>query len=69
MRRSATSRGSSGRRSSIPGASSFYVEAARTRDTPVLLGVTVVLAIFVIVANTIADIVLALLDPRVLERR
>jgi len=53
----------------IPGASSFYVEAARTRDTPVLLGVTVVLAIFVIVANTIADIVLALLDPRVLERQ
>jgi dipeptide transport system permease protein len=53
----------------IPGASSFYVEAARTRDTPVLLGVTVVLAVFVIVANAIADIVMALLDPRTLERQ
>lgn len=53
----------------IPGASSFYVEAARTRDTPVLLGVTVVLAVFVIVANTLADIAMALLDPRTLERQ
>jgi ABC-type dipeptide/oligopeptide/nickel transport system permease component len=53
----------------IPGASSFYVEAARTRDTPVLLGVTVVLALFVIVANALADIALALLDPRTLERQ
>lgn len=53
----------------IPGASSYYVEAARTRDTPVLLGVTVVLALFVILANALADIAMALLDPRTLERR
>ena len=53
----------------IPGASSFYVEAARTRDTPVLLGVTVVLAVFVIVANALAEIVMAILDPRTLERQ
>jgi dipeptide transport system permease protein len=52
----------------IPGASSFYVEAARTRDTPVLLGVTVVLAVFLIMANALADIAMALLDPRTLER-
>jgi dipeptide transport system permease protein len=52
----------------IPGASSFYVEAARTRDTPVLLGVTVVLAVFLIMANVLADIAMALLDPRTLER-
>ncbi|MGH3072109.1 MAG: ABC transporter permease [Gaiellaceae bacterium] len=52
----------------IPGASSFYVEAARTRDTPVLLGVTVVLSVFVIVANALADVAMAILDPRILER-
>jgi dipeptide transport system permease protein len=52
----------------IPGASSFYVEAARTRDTPVLLGVTVVLAVVLIMANALADIAMALLDPRTLER-
>ncbi|MEJ7568440.1 MAG: ABC transporter permease [Gaiellaceae bacterium] len=53
----------------IPGASFYYIEAARTRDTPVLLGLTVVLAVFVILANALADIAMALLDPRVLERR
>lgn len=52
----------------IPGASSFFVEAARTRDYSVLLNLTVVLAVVVLVANAIADIALAVVDPRVREQ-
>ena len=51
----------------IPGASASFVEAARTRDTPLLMGLTVSLAVVVLVANTVADVVLAVLDPRVRE--
>ena len=52
----------------IPGASASFVDAARTRDTPLLLGLTVALSVVVLVANALADIALALLDPRVRER-
>ena len=52
----------------IPGASASFVEAARTRDTPLLMGLTVSLAVVVLVANALADIALAVLDPRVRER-
>lgn len=51
----------------IPGASGFFTEAARLRDFPLLLGLTVVLAAFVILVNLLADIAVALLDPRVRE--
>jgi dipeptide transport system permease protein len=51
----------------IPGASASFVEAARTRDTPLLMGLTVSLAIVVLVANAVADMALAALDPRVRE--
>lgn len=52
----------------IPGASASFVEAARTRDTPLLMGLTVALAVVVLVANALADIALAVIDPRVRER-
>ena len=51
----------------VPGASSYFVEAARTRDTPLLMGLTVSLAIVVLVANALAEVALALVDPRVRE--
>ena len=51
----------------IPGASGFFVEAALTRDYPVLMGLTVALAMVVLVANLISDVLLAIVDPRIRE--
>ena len=51
----------------IPGASGEFLLSARIRDFPMLMGLTVVLATIVIVVNLIADVLIALLDPRVRE--
>jgi ABC-type dipeptide/oligopeptide/nickel transport system permease component len=53
----------------IPGASSFFADAARSRDYPLLMGLTVSLAIVILAVNALADVLLALLDPRLRERR
>ncbi len=53
----------------IPGASGEFLLSARIRDFPMLMGLTVVLATVVIVVNLIADVLIALLDPRVREAR
>jgi oligopeptide transport system permease protein len=50
---------------SIPGASSFFVEAARARDYPMLLGLTAALSVVVLVATAVSDVLLAVVDPRV----
>jgi ABC-type dipeptide/oligopeptide/nickel transport system permease component len=49
----------------VPGASPFFVEAARTRDYPIVMNLTVALAVVVLVANLISDVLLALVDPRI----
>ncbi|MGH3004721.1 MAG: ABC transporter permease [Gaiellaceae bacterium] len=51
----------------IPGAASSFIEAALTRDYPLIMGLTVALAVVVLVANLISDVLLALVDPRVRE--
>jgi ABC-type dipeptide/oligopeptide/nickel transport system permease component len=53
---------------SIPGAAQYYVSAAKDRDYPMVMGLTVALAVIVIFANLAADLVAALLDRRLLER-
>jgi ABC-type dipeptide/oligopeptide/nickel transport system permease component len=53
----------------IPGASAAFVGAARTRDYPMVMGLTVALAVVVLAANLLADVVLALLDPRLREEQ
>ena len=52
----------------IPGASSFFVEGARTRDYPMIMNMTAALAVIVLVANLISDVLLALVDPRIREQ-
>jgi ABC-type dipeptide/oligopeptide/nickel transport system permease component len=52
----------------IPGASQAFLDAARVRDFPMVMGLTVALAAIVFALNFVTDIVIALLDPRVLER-
>jgi ABC-type dipeptide/oligopeptide/nickel transport system permease component len=51
----------------IPGVSSFFVQGAVTRDYPLLMGLTVALAIVVLAANLVSDVLLALVDPRLRE--
>jgi ABC-type dipeptide/oligopeptide/nickel transport system permease component len=51
----------------IPGASSYFVEAALTRDYPLLMGLTVALAALVLAANLVSDVLLAATDPRIRE--
>ena len=50
---------------SVPGISRYYVASILARDYTVVLGITVLLALMIIVANLIVDIVQAYLDPRV----
>ena len=53
----------------VPGASGAFLDAARVRDFPMVMGLTVVLAAIVIALNLVADVLIAVLDPRVLEQR
>jgi ABC-type dipeptide/oligopeptide/nickel transport system permease component len=43
--------------------------SARIRDFPMLLGLTVALAAIVIAVNLVADVLIAVVDPRTREPR
>ena len=53
----------------IPGAAAYFVSSAKNRDYPMVMGLTVVLALVVVAANLVADVLAAALDPRLRERR
>ena len=53
----------------IPGIGRYYVTAVTGRDYSVVMGLTVLLAIIVIVANMVVDILYAILDPRTRDAR
>lgn len=48
-----------------PGLGQLIVTAAQTRDRPLILGITLVVALFVIVVNLVVDLVYGRIDPRV----
>ncbi len=48
-----------------PGMGRLAIEAAFTRDYPLVMGVTIVIATFVVVCNLLADLTYGLLDPRI----
>lgn len=50
---------------SLPGIGKYAVDAINANDLPKILGVTLVAAVFIIVANLVVDLVYALVDPRV----
>ncbi|MBD0329125.1 MAG: ABC transporter permease [Thermoleophilia bacterium] len=52
----------------VPGVSAFFVEAARTRDYPIVMNLTAALAVVVLAANLVSDVLLALVDPRVRDQ-
>ncbi len=53
---------------SLPGVGKYAVDAIRANDLPKVLGVTLVAAIFIILANLLVDLLYAVVDPRVRAR-
>ncbi len=51
-----------------PGAGQLLVDSIRNRDAPIVLGLFVVIALFVVFANLLTDLVYALIDPRIRYR-
>jgi oligopeptide transport system permease protein len=49
----------------VPGMGRFFVTAVTNRDYPLVLGVTLVYAALVVVANLVVDLLYAWLDPRI----
>jgi peptide/nickel transport system permease protein len=49
----------------IPGLGALAVDAIGKQDLPVIMGVTIVGAIFIVIANVIVDLLYAYVDPRV----
>jgi oligopeptide transport system permease protein len=54
---------------SIPGIGRYFVTAVGARDFSVVMGITVLAAVVVIVANLVVDILYGFLDPRTREAR
>jgi peptide/nickel transport system permease protein len=50
---------------SWPGMGLFYYQAALQRDYPVLLAILIIGAVAIILSNLLADVVYAILDPRI----
>jgi peptide/nickel transport system permease protein len=50
---------------SLNGLGTSSIEAIRNQDMPVVMGITLLAATFVVVANIVVDVVYAWLDPRV----
>src|SRR3954466_2312937 len=53
----------------IPGIGRYYVTSVSGRDYSTVMGITVLLAILIIVANMVVDILYGFLDPRTREAR
>ena len=53
----------------IPGIGRYYVISVTARDYSVVLGITVMLAVIIIVCNMVVDILYGYLDPRIRDAR
>ncbi|AWN49558.1 ABC transporter [Methylobacterium terrae] len=51
----------------LPGVGRYFVDGAINRDYTLVLGTVVLIAVFVLVLNLIADLACALIDPRLRE--
>jgi len=50
---------------SLHGLGLFTIEAVQNQDLPEILGVTMLAAFFIVIANLVVDILYAVVDPRV----
>ncbi|MBI5876518.1 MAG: ABC transporter permease [Chloroflexi bacterium] len=49
----------------VPGIGSLIVSAVDTKDTPVVMAVTIIYSVLVVVFNLLADMIYGFLDPRI----
>jgi oligopeptide transport system permease protein len=49
----------------IPGMGRFFITAVTNRDYPLIMGVTLLYAALLVIANVFVDLAYAWLDPRV----
>jgi ABC-type dipeptide/oligopeptide/nickel transport system permease component len=54
---------------SIPGIGRLLIAAISSRDYPLIQALMVYIAFIVVFANTLADIVIMILDPRIKQTR
>jgi peptide/nickel transport system permease protein len=50
---------------SLPGIGRLSIDAVNQKDLPIILGVTLFAAFFIIAANFVVDLLYAVIDPRV----
>jgi len=50
---------------SIPGMGNYFITAVTNRDYPIIMGVTLVYAVLIVLANIMVDLIYMKLDPRV----
>lgn len=50
---------------SWPGMGTLYLDAVLGRDVPLLMGINLVIALFVLTANILTDVAYAIVDPRI----
>ena len=50
---------------SWPGMGTLYLDAVLGRDVPLLMGINLMIALFVLVANILTDVAYAVVDPRI----
>jgi len=50
---------------SFPGLGLLSYNAIQSEDLPIILGVTIIAALFIVVANVVVDVLYAFIDPRV----
>lgn len=53
---------------SIPGMGKYFVTAVINRDYPLIMGVTLVYAVLIVLANISVDLLYSMIDPRVRKR-
>jgi peptide/nickel transport system permease protein len=49
----------------LPGLGKYAIDAIRANDLPKVMGVTILAALFIVIANLIVDLLYAVIDPRV----
>ena len=50
---------------SLPGLGKMGIDAIGQHDLPIIMGVTILAAFFIVVANIVVDMLYAVIDPRV----
>ena len=49
----------------IPGMAKHFIQAVTNRDYPLIMGVTLIYAVLLIIANILVDVMYAVVDPRI----